>query len=414
MLLEPLILLVAQVGLFGANHGIIKLIAKDNISYIDATKYFEKFIRLSVIFVAVISATIFYYKKSDFIVSIIFGGWAVSEGALLFLLSAARGANFKSVYIKTVWIKSIFILSILIFIFSFDLKFDYFVIPLVWALASIIAVFSFLILIRGSNKFTKISNPGEIRGFYYGVPIFISAVIAAIIGNIDRYMLSIYGSMAEVGAYAMMVKLVSAMTLVTAPISLWWPTVRFKNIDNDDNGQDYFSKMTNRLIALFGFSAAGIWLSAPFLIQVLAPGVDYSPSIFLGLLLSVYFYAIAIPINIGSMKDGKTHWIPFILVISLCVQFLITLSVVEKWGGEGVAWATAFTAFLNFSLQFFVSQNIHHINFDYKKILIINSYILMSLVFCNLLIVNSIFSALVFIFLSMIFYLKAKKSFFKL
>ena len=126
VLLEPLVLLGAQLSIFGTNYGIIKLIAQDKISISQASYSLMRYvlwIYISVVGLSIIGAYIFYSKN---VTAVFIGIWLASEGLLVLFLSGFRGANEPFFYVVSVLIRTgIIVFGLFLFWYTGITKFTY-------------------------------------------------------------------------------------------------------------------------------------------------------------------------------------------------------------------------------------------------------------------------------------------------
>lgn len=381
VLLEPLVLLGAQLSIFGTNSGVIKLTAQDKISVSQASYILMRYVRwiyISVVGITIIGAYIFYSKNAS---AVFIGFWLASEGLLVLLLSAFRGANEPFFYVVSVLIRTgLIVFGLLIFWYTGFVKFTYAEnIALLWGVAS--AVSCIVLLVGTVNQYIArkehlLYSPVAAKNARnYGLPILFGAILAAVIGNGDRYVLGAHVASETVGHYVMSAKIASALNLMVTPFNLWWPTARFLHLGDRDGGAAFFSRATLQMLFAFTFMGSSLWLLAPTVLTWLAPGVIYSPAIVGALIVAALAVAMSSLLNIGLLKDGNTKWIPIILLISVAMQMGLALVFVRHWGGLGVACATAVSATLSLILQCVLSQRYHYVELPYFKMIAILFYL---------------------------------------
>jgi O-antigen/teichoic acid export membrane protein len=381
VLLEPLVLLGAQLSIFGTNYGIIKLIAQDKISISQASYSLMRYvlwIYISVVGLSIIGAYIFYSKN---VTAVFIGIWLASEGLLVLFLSGFRGANEPFFYVVSVLIRTgIIVFGLFLFWYTGITKFTYAEnAALLWGVAS--AVSCIVLFIGAANQHIArkehllYSPIAAKNGTNYGLPILLGAILAAVIGNGDRYVLGAYVDTETVGHYVMYAKIASALNLMVTPFNLWWPTARFLHLGDPDGGAAFFSRATLQMLFAFTFIGSSLWLLAPTVLTWLAPGVIYSPAIGGALIVAALAVAMSSPLNIGLLKEGNTKWIPIILLISVAVQMGLALVFVRHWDGLGVACATAVSATLSLILQRLLSQRFHPVNLPYFKMFAVLAFL---------------------------------------
>lgn len=374
VLLEPLILLMAQLSIFGTNMGVIKIIAQDKISISQAIYSSMQYIRWIFVFVIIMSGIFIYVFFSKNLTAFYIIFWLLTEGFLALMLGGFRGANEPSAYVISVLIRiGIIVIGLFIFWYTgytgFALAED---VALWWGVASAVSCIALLIKIVNhyrEKKETLVYLPMAAKsGVNYGLPILVAVVLASVIGNGDRYVLSIYTNAETVGHYAMYAKIASALNLMVTPINLWWPTARFVHLDDHDGGAAFFSRATLQMLFLFTFMGTSLWLISPSILSWLAPGVTYSATIVGLLIVAALAVAMSSPLSVGLLKEGNTKWIPVTLLISATLQIGLAIVFVQKWGGDGAAYATAVSSILGLIFQRILSQRFHRYELPYLKI----------------------------------------------
>lgn len=402
-LLEPAVLLASQIALLGLTSGVIKLVAQDKYSLPDALSIVFKVIKWSLPIVGVATAAIAFLSFSKNYWAFAIGLWVMVEGLLGVHLSAFRGANQPSAYVKSVCTRMGLIITglglVLIVGKNIGQTAEYAAVW--WAFASLSSLFVLSLAVKNIQKSDVVTN-GKASlnsAIKYGAPILVASILAAVIGNGDRYVLALHMDARTIGEYAVMAKVASALNLLVTPINLWWPTARFQHLEDADGGREFFSRAALQLVLLLSAAVGGLWLFAPILVSWLSPHAVVSPIVVAGLALGSFFTAITLPFAIGTLKEGHTHWAPIGLVFSVLVQMSCALIFVQYWGAAGVAWATCLGALFSLCFQSWLSQRIHPVAFPYLKLLSIFFWTILSCVCAYLLVDNLFFRLISFIFI---------------
>lgn len=402
VLLEPLILLGAQLSIYGTNVGIIKLIAQDRVPISQAFYSLMRYVRwiyVGVVGISILGAYIYYSKNFS---ALFVGFWLASEGMLVLLLSGFRGANQPLSYVISVLIRTGIILCGLFIFWSVGYRGFAFAedVALWWGIASTLSCIALLVGVgnqhRAKNEALLYLPIAAKNGINYGLPILFGVVLAAIIGNGDRYVLGAYADSETVGQYAMYAKIASALNLMVTPINLWWPTARFVHLDDQDGGATFFPKATLQILFFLTFMGSSLWLIAPTVLTLLAPGAIYSSTIVGALIVAALAVAMSSLLNIGLLKEGNTKWIPIVLLVSAVMQIGLALAFVRQWGGAGVACATAVSAILGLTLQRVLSQQFHRMDLPYLKMFGVLSWLGFSAYFVSLSILQPLLRLVVF------------------
>ena len=142
----------------------------------------------------------------------------------------------------------------------------------------------------------------------YGVPLLLAALLGAILNSADRYVVEMYATPESLAAYIVALKVSGAMNFILTPVALWWPTARFEHLRDSDGGQRFFVNTAEKMSLIYGTASASLWLISALLVHLFSPHVSYSSIMLAGLCLAVAFRGMEAPLNIGLLKEGKTHW----------------------------------------------------------------------------------------------------------
>lgn len=373
-IVEPIIQIGSQIVLLGTSFGIIKLIAQDNIGLRNALRQVARKVWISVFggaFLLVVAASLIL--KSGYW-SWALGAWLVAESALLLTLSAFRGAEAAEGFVYSVLVRVTISLGGLAAFYYFGATYPHKVeqAALWWALA---ATMSFCVLLlkiqnrRNELPYDNLPNSAINDAIRYGMPIVLATVLAAVVNVGDRYILSSRVSALRVGEYAVMAKVASALNLLVMPVNLWWPTARFKHLRDDDSGDVFFARTSIQLVILYGTVSAFIWLISPAVVHLFSPKTTADPITVLALCGSAFCIGLTAPLNVGTLKEGQTHWSLYTVGLAAVVLIVLGTILVPLWEARGAAIATLISSMVSLVFQSIVSQRIHPIRYPYHVLL---------------------------------------------
>ena len=199
----------------------------------------------------------------------------------------------------------------------------------------------------------------------FGLPLVLNFVSYWVLQLSDRYLLSLFASLAETARYAVTYTLGSAMAVVViGPFTLAWPATVFAIARRKDAAQIF--KLVFRwfslflLFAAFCLSLAGIellnWLfpvtyrSAAFVIPVIAE--------------SMAFYGIYNIFKSGLDVIRKTWLISIYTTVAALVNIALNLVLIPHYGAMGAAVATLFAYIVLATIAYIVNQRIYPIPFE--------------------------------------------------
>lgn len=372
-LYEPFVLLSAQIASIGSVWGVLKLIARDNVPVFIAARVSLLYNILPITITAIAGAYFSINYMNSYSESIYISAWIVSESFLAILLSVFRGANKAEYYFKSACARASIILVGLamsgIGLISFDKAEN---VAAWWSFASatsVIVLFFGLFKFRRSSQCINSSNRLIYKSsITYGFPILIAAVLAAILSNADRYILSTNMSPTNIGYYAITIKIASILNLLVTPLNLWWPTARFNHMADIDNGNAFFSRSIIQFVTLFFFFGVILWLSAPIILYLMAPSLILNPLTLGLLILSAILMALSVPFNVGALKEGKTFWNIIIVGVSAGIQVCLCFYLSHTYGVTGAAISTCSSSFISLLLTIVISQKLYYIDWPFLEI----------------------------------------------
>lgn len=376
-LLEPLLLLGGQIATMGLSSGVIKLIAQDGFGGRTALRMVGRPALLVGLAVAAIaSLAVGYFLELGIYTGVVFL-IIVAEARYVLLLSVLRGAGWAGQYAGMVACRVVMSISLLalIYVGGWGDRFDGRSISLVWLAALLLA----LLLNQVWAWRRKASEPEKSRGtdlaayetaVSYGLPILGATVLSALLANSDRYILAGQVSTAEVSQYVLAGKVAAVLNLCVTPLNLWWPTVRFRRMNDADQGRSYFANMNLLICSGLTMLTVAVYLAAPLLLKVFAPQASYDPWVTGLLCLTALFISLSVPLNIGGLKQGKTHWVTVAVALAAAAQILLAFVLIPRFGLFGAACAAVASAALSMGFQNAISQRIHPVPFRYGYMLL--------------------------------------------
>jgi O-antigen/teichoic acid export membrane protein len=200
-------------------------------------------------------------------------------------------------------------------------------------------------------------------------------MLAGLLGGViavgDRYAIGYFLGVGEVAVYVATLKLSNGLNLAAAPLNLWFPSARYRHVSDPDNGARFFyGVLASSLIIMLALAGA-IYFVGPHIFHLFAPGLTWDSALASCLLLSAVAAACNPLMNVGLLKEGKTHLIPIIAGCVAVVQLILLMLLVPVLGYRGAGVALVVSQFVNLSTTFIVSQKIHVIDWRLKRIVLI-------------------------------------------
>lgn len=197
------------------------------------------------------------------------------------------------------------------------------------------------------------------------VPIGLSSIV---LDMSDRYILSLYGSLEDVGIYSLGYRAGFVMALLVSAFQTAWPTFMF-SAAKDDSARGFYTRVLNGLVA--GLCAAVLLLSlfAREIVSVLAPA-GYStahvliPLVSLAYVLQGVYYATAVGTNLKARTELQTYAVLAAAGVNVVLNFIL----IPVYGIMGAAVATlvAFAVMAGLSARF--ALGLFYINYGWHRL----------------------------------------------
>jgi O-antigen/teichoic acid export membrane protein len=178
----------------------------------------------------------------------------------------------------------------------------------------------------------------------YGAPLVWSALMALVLDAAGRYFLARFQNLAEVGCYAVGIKITSILSLgFLQPFGSAWAGAAFP-IAHRPNAPITYTKIMGYALIVAALLAAITVLFGPWLIRIFA-GPMYSgvQSLLPWLLLPVVFRLLEYWSSLPIYLAYKTRWLGPLSTVSTGFCIVLNYLLVPRWGalGSAVAWSGA-------------------------------------------------------------------------
>jgi O-antigen/teichoic acid export membrane protein len=206
----------------------------------------------------------------------------------------------------------------------------------------------------------------------FGLPYLPTAFFGYIIHNGDRYFLTIYSNLDELGIYALGFKIgMFGLAFIVEPFGRVWTPFLFENYNKKD-GPELISKVFTIYTVIVVTVALGISVSAPTIIPLISDKAFYASfKIIPVICLGAVFYDLAIMADAGILIKKKTKYKPLIFGSAAIVAIISNLIFVPLLESLGAAIAMVFTFLSLFIVNFSISNRFYKIDLEYRKMIVI-------------------------------------------
>ncbi len=206
----------------------------------------------------------------------------------------------------------------------------------------------------------------------FGLPYLPTAFFGYIINNGDRYFLSIYSTLAEVGIYALAFKIgMFGSSLIMEAFRKVWSPFLYDNYDKED-GPELISKVFHIYTLILVAVGLGISISAPIIVPLISDNAYHEAYRLVPLIcIAAIFYDMAIIADAGILISKKTGYKPFIFGAAAAAGVLANFLLVPKFGGAGAGTALSISFFTLFVVNYTVSNRFYPIKIELSKLILI-------------------------------------------
>jgi len=208
----------------------------------------------------------------------------------------------------------------------------------------------------------------------YGAPLVPVAFIYYVLTYADRQILLRFGMLANVGIYAVAVKLAAPLLIAVTAFQLAWGPSAFATAERPDHPR-VFSRVLDFYVAGATALALLVGLLAPELVRVFAPrpyggAAQATGWLALATVAQGAYYIAAIGVNLAR----KNYWLIVTTGLAAIVTVVLGILLVRPWGVTGVAWATLVGFSLSTIFLYWKSQSLRP--FPYRGIACLGLFVL--------------------------------------
>jgi len=202
----------------------------------------------------------------------------------------------------------------------------------------------------------------------FGIPMVLTVISYWALQVLDRYLLNIFGSLAQTSEYAVAYSLGSAISIVViSPFTLAWASAMF-TIAKRKDAASVFQTVFRLLGYFLLFSAFGLSVVGKMLLFWLFPPVYHAASFVIPIVsVSLTFYGLYYVVNVGLNIKRKT-WISSIFsTIAAVSNLALNLVLIPRYGAMGAALATLLAYIVLVLVAYIVNQRIYPLPLEIGK-----------------------------------------------
>jgi O-antigen/teichoic acid export membrane protein len=367
-LIDPMLLPVASLVLFGIDHAIVKQLRMDRLplrvvtgtllaSTVPATA-------LCLLVIALVAQLVFHLEWTDALVLTMIG-----EALILMMQTAFRATGAVILFAVVLLTRNFFYLSLLLIALALSGT-GQMPIGLVFLTRGGCVLLVGLIAVLVMRPVLRINPTRYKDALRYGLPLLLTTFIYAVADMTDRWFLAEFSGVVAVGMYAVHLKIAAILSqAIVIPFGMWFPPERFKRLDDADEGRGFFIRTTVVLAAICGYLSGAIWLARDFVLPFIAPGIVASPLILACCLGAVVCLAMSQAMNVGLLLPGHTGKNAICTAFAVVATVLAAAVLVPLYGMNGAATSRLFGGLVLVGTTAIWSNRIFPINFPISYML---------------------------------------------
>jgi O-antigen/teichoic acid export membrane protein len=205
----------------------------------------------------------------------------------------------------------------------------------------------------------------------FGLPLVLNFFSYWVLQLSDRYLLSLFASLAETAKYSVVYILGSAMSVVVmGPFTLAWPTAMFAIAKRKDAKQ-IFSLVFRWFGMFLLFAAFSFSLVGTFLLDWLFPVSYHSSALIIPVVAeSIAFYGVYYVFMVGANVQRKTWLAGVFTTIAATSNFLLNLVLIPLYGAAGAAASTLIAYVVLAICAYLVNQRLYPIRFEIGRFVV--------------------------------------------
>jgi O-antigen/teichoic acid export membrane protein len=204
----------------------------------------------------------------------------------------------------------------------------------------------------------------------FGLPLVPAALALIVINWSDRFFLSHFVGLEEVGVYEMGMRVASAMVLLLTAFRLAWPAFAY-SIEDDDEARRTYAFVLTYLVFITSWVALALGLLAPWIVEVLSSDSSFDEGArvvaILAFAKAAYAAYIVMAIGVGRARRTQFNWV--ITGAAALVNVGLNLLLVPRYEMFGSAAATAAAFAVLFLGMTWYAQRVYPVPYQWRRVL---------------------------------------------
>lgn len=202
-----------------------------------------------------------------------------------------------------------------------------------------------------------------------GVPLVPHQLMAGGLMAADRFILSHYRDLRDVGLYAIAYTFGGVMSLVTMSLSQAWAPVYYDLARQGEEGRRALGRICSELtVVLSAIACLGALIAQDFIAHFLDGRYAAAGRVVPWIIGAYLAHSIFTVFSLAVMQAKRTRWLMGVSFVALTLNTVLNFALIPRWGMYGAAYATAAAYVIEAVVMYGVSQRAYPLVYDLRRI----------------------------------------------
>jgi len=231
----------------------------------------------------------------------------------------------------------------------------------------------------------------------FGLPMVPAMLGATVMHNADRFLIRYYCSLSDVGIYGLGYKFPFMLNaLILQSFNFIWSGATMYEIAKQPDANYQYSKITTYFMFVFVFAQLSLCIFAKIIVKILAAPKFFSAHQVIPLVsLGLCFHAFYTFFTVGSFVKDKTWLLNLSYLPAAAFNIIGNILLLPRFGVMAAAGVSMITYLLFAVMAYFSCRKIFNISFEYKRLLLLYSFAILTYLTSSLMYFENIFLEIV-------------------
>lgn len=203
-----------------------------------------------------------------------------------------------------------------------------------------------------------------------GMPLVPHQLMAGGLMVADRFILSYYRDLREVGLYSIAYTFGGVMSLVTLSLTQAWAPAYYDLARKGEAARRAMGRICSELaVVLSAIACFGALIAQDFIEHFLDHRYAAAGRIVPWIIGAYLAHSIFSMFSLAVVQAKQTQWLMLVSFVAFGVNTAANFALIPRWGMYGAAYATIVAYFVEVIVMYFVAQRIYTLNYDLRRIL---------------------------------------------